>query len=318
MFRLILVPLDGSKFAEHALPLALNLAQRDSAALQLLRVHEPIEGIYLHRAGTFGATLDRELMDDRRDYLDSTVKSLAGTTGFRADSVVLKGPVTETIARHASASGAGLLVMTTQGRGPLGRMWFGSVADALVRQSPIPILFARPREQLSERSSDPMLRRILIALDGSELAEQALEPALVLGGEQGEFTLLRVIPQVSPVAYDPTPGRVSGLRTSVLQQLQELKRQQEAEANEYLEQLADRLRARSVNVNTQLAAYEHPAVAILDAAAKRGVDAIVLTTRGRGGLKRLLLGSVADKVVRGATTPILICPPSDKAAQGPD
>ncbi len=311
MFRSILVPLDGSSFAEQALPLAVSLAQRDNAALQIIRVHEPIAGVYLHRPGTFEAGLDRELMDDMRNNLDATVKRLADKTGIRANSAVLKGPVAETIAGHAAASAADLLVMTTQGRGPLGRMWFGSVADALVRQSTIPILFVRPTEVSSEGLTDPVLRRVLVPLDGSQLAEQALEAALALGGAEGEYILLRVILLISPVADDPSSGRVSGLSTSVLQQLQELKREQEAEANKYLEQLAERLRARSVNVATQLAVYEQPAIAILDAASGRGVDAIAITTRGRGGLKRLFLGSVADKVLRGATTPILICPPTE-------
>jgi nucleotide-binding universal stress UspA family protein len=309
MYRLIQVPLDGSPFAEQSLPLAISLAQRDGAALQVVRVHEPIEGVFLDRPGTLGSTLDRELMDKARENLDATVKSVVEETGLRVDVALLKGPVPEMISRHAAASEADLLVMTTQGRGPLGRMWFGSVADALVRQSPIPLLLVRPQEESSEVSQPLNLRRVLLPLDGSPFAEQALEPALALGGKQGEFTLLRVIPLISPVAYDPTSGRVSGIRTSVLQQLQKLKQEQEAEAKEYLEQLAQRLRARSVNVVTQLATYEQPATAILDAAAKRGVDAIAMTTRGRSGFKRLLLGSVADKVVRGATAPVLICPP---------
>jgi nucleotide-binding universal stress UspA family protein len=313
MFRSILVPLDGSSFAEQALPLAVSLATRDNAALEAIRVHEPIAGVHLDRPGTFEATLDQELMDDMRDDLESTVKRLADNTGIRANPIILKGPVSETIAGHASANGADLVVMTTQGRGPLGRMWFGSVADALVRQSQIPIVFVRPNEATSDRSGNLALRRVLIPLDGSQLAEQAIEPALTLGGTQnGEFILLRVIPLVGPVAVEPTTGRVTGLRPAVLQQLQELKRQEVAEANEYLEHLAERLRARSINVKTQLVVYEHPALAILGAAAKHGADAIAMTTRGLKGLKRLLLGSVADKVVRSAPIPVLICPPTEE------
>jgi nucleotide-binding universal stress UspA family protein len=305
MFRSILVPLDGSAFAEQALPLAIQLAQRDNAQLELVRVHEPIAGIYLDRPRTFEADLDQELMVDMNRYLEATADRLAAKSSLRANCVVLKGPVAETIASHAAASEADLVVMTTQGRGPVGRMWFGSVADALVRQSPIPILLVRPTEESSDSNGEPVTRRVLVPLDGSRLAEQALEPALSLGGARGEFTLLRVIPLVNPVAYDPTTVMI-GLSTAVLDELQELKRLQEAEAHEYLLQLAERLRARSVNVRTQLATHEHPAIAILDAAAKYDVDAIAMTTRGRGSAKRLLLGSVADKVLRGATTPLLI------------
>jgi nucleotide-binding universal stress UspA family protein len=308
MYRLIHVPVDGSPFAEQALPFAVGLAKRDGAALQIVRVHEPIEGEFLHRPGTYGSALDRELMDNAREQLNATVTSLAEKTGFRADIALLKGPIPEMVARHASASQADLLVMTTQARGPLGRLWFGSVADALVRQAPIPILLVRPTETARDSTQLPLVRRVLIPLDGSQFAEEALEPALSLGGPAGEFTLLRVVPAITPIAYEPDQGRISGLRTSVLQQLQELKREQEAEANEYLEEIARRLRSRSLNIQTQLVTYEQPAVAILDAAARHNVDAIAMTTRGRSGVKRILLGSVADKVIRGANTPVLICP----------
>jgi nucleotide-binding universal stress UspA family protein len=290
--------------------LAISLAERDGAGLQVVRVHEPIEGEFLHRPGTYGSALDRELMDNAREQLNAAVTALAEKTGVRADIALLKGPIPEMIARHASASQADLLVMTTQARGPLGRMWFGSVADALVRQSPIPILLVRPSEEASNRKSRPVIQRVLIPLDGSEFAEDALEPAFDLGGHaSGEFTLLRVIPGINPVDYKPTTGRVSGLRTSLLLQLDELARQQEAEAKAYLDQLAERLRARSINVQTQVVTHEQPAIALLNAADSLGVDAIAMTTRGRSGFKRLLLGSVADKVVRGATMPVLVCPP---------
>lgn len=86
-------------------------------------------------------------------------------------------------------------------------------------------------------------------------------------------------------------------------------RQLQAEAQDYLERLAEPWRANSLNVHTQVIAHEQPAMAILDTASSLGADAVALTTRGQSGLKRMLLGSVADKVVRGANMPVLICPP---------
>lgn len=311
MFRLIQVPLDGSSFAEHALPLAVGLAQRDGATLQVVRVYVPFPDMYRYRHGPSFADLDRELMDHARNSLDAIVTSIAENTSFRATPVVLKGPVSETIVQHASTTGADLLIMTTQGRGPLARLWFGSVADSLVRQTSIPILFVRPQEKAADFAQPPAVRHVLIPLDGSQLAEQALEPALTLGNaDKGEFTLLRVVPSMIPADFDPISGRVNvGLRTSWHQQLHGWKRQLEAEAQDYLERLAERLRAQSLNVHTRLMAHEQPATAILDTASSLNTDAIALTTRGQGGLKRLLLGSVADKVLRGATMPVLICPP---------
>jgi nucleotide-binding universal stress UspA family protein len=92
-------------------------------------------------------------------------------------------------------------------------------------------------------------------------------------------------------------------------------RQQRTEAQNYLDQLAERLRARSQTVQARVVSHEQAAAAILDDAQKNAVDLIALATQGRGGLKRLLLGSVADKVLRGATTPVLLYRPVDKSAR---
>jgi nucleotide-binding universal stress UspA family protein len=309
MYRLIRIPLDGSALAEQALPLAARLAQRDAAAMQVVHVYEPLTPIYR----TLEAALELDLKNGMRDYLDATVKDLAEKLDFRAEPVLLNGPPAETLAGHASDSGADLLVMATQGRGPLGRMWFGSVADALVRQSPIPILFVRPNETSSEPHSGPV-RHVLVPLDGSELAEGALEPALALCGDQGHVTLLRVIPAVYSIGAGRPNRRMSELGVTLLQQLEELTHQQMAEANEYLGKVADRLRARSVSTQIEVVAHDQPAFAILDAAAKHGADAIAMTTRGQSGFKRLSLGSVANKAVRGATMPVLICPSAESAS----
>jgi nucleotide-binding universal stress UspA family protein len=156
---------------------------------------------------------------------------------------------------------------------------------------------------------------VLIPLDGSELAEQVLEPALaIIDAARAEYTLLRVVKPMTPASYDPASGRMSGLREPLLKELQELDRRNWTEAQAYLERLAESLRTRSLTVQTRVVSHEQPAAAILDDASARGTDLIALATRGRGGLKRLLMGSVADKVVRGATTPILVCRPVDKSA----
>lgn len=131
---------------------------------------------------------------------------------------------------------------------------------------------------------------------------------------QAEYKLLRVVEQMTPVSYDPASGRVSGLRESLLKQLQELDRKRWTEAQEYLERIAERLRARSLAVTSRVVSQERPAVAILEDASTHGADLIAVATHGRGGLKRLLLGSVSDKVLRGAATPVLVYRPVDKSA----
>lgn len=307
MYRLIQVPLDGSPLAEQALPLAAHLAKRDGAAMQIVHVHEPLAPIYR----TLESALDLDIINGMRDYL-ATAATLAENTGVRAEPTLLHGLAAETLAQHAADEDADLVVMATQGRGPLGRMWFGSVADALVRQSAKPILFVRPSEPSSEPHSGT-IRKVLVPLDGSALAEEALDPAVALSGEQGRITLLRVIPAVYSIGAGRPNRRMSELGVTLLQQLEELTQCQMTESNEYLGKVAERLRTKSASTQIEVIAHDQPAFAILDAAARHGVDAIAMTTRGQSGFKRFMLGSVADKVVRGATMPVLICPSVEDA-----
>ena len=313
MYRSLLVPLDGSDFGEHALPLALSLGRRLGASLQIVHVYVPPWGAYQELGGRYEAALDRELRERNRAYLDEVVKRLAAVTDAAPSTELLDGPVADAIGRQAAAHEADLLVMATHGRGPFARFWLGSVADALVRQAPIPILLVQPKEAAPDLAQEPGVRRVLIPLDGSELAEQVLEPAMALGAAtQAEYTLLWVVQAMTPDGYMPPSGKVSGL--PLLRQLQDLHRQESAEAQEYLDRLAERLRARSLTVQTRVVSHEQPAVAILEDAQKNAADVIALATHGRGGLKRLLLGSVADKVLRGAATPVLVYRPVDKSA----
>jgi nucleotide-binding universal stress UspA family protein len=315
MYRSLLVPLDGSDFGEHALPVAMSIVRRLGGALQIVHVHVPVWGVYAELGALYDETTDRTLRERDRAYVDAVVQRIAAVADIPCSSALLGGPVAEAISQHASTTGSDLVVMTTHGRGALARFWLGSVADALVRQASVPILFVRPQEAAPDLAQEPVLRRVLIALDGSELAEQVLEPVLALGAStQAEYTLFRAVKQRTPLSYDATSARVSGLRESLLKQLQEIDRQEWTEAQNYLERLAERLRGRSLTVQTRVVSHEQPATAILDDVQKSPVELIALATHGRGGLKRLLLGSVADKVLRGGTTPMLMYRPVDKSA----
>jgi nucleotide-binding universal stress UspA family protein len=318
MYRSLLVPLDGTELAEHALPISLSLARRHGAALQVVRIYVPVSGVY-GRHVLYDEELDRELMTSARAYLDDVVQRVTDAAPIPVSSVLLEGPVADAISAHAAASGADLLVMTSRGRGAIARFLLGSVADQLARQASIRILFVPPREEAPDLAREPVIRRVLIPLDGSELAEQIIEPALALGaGTQVEYTLLRVAKRMMPPSYDPDSARVSGLRPSLLKQLQELDHREWTQAEEYLEEFAGRLRSRSVAVHTRVVANERAAVAILDEASTGGADLIAIATNGRGGLKRLLLGSVTDRVLRAAETPVLLCRPAMTPSAGND
>jgi nucleotide-binding universal stress UspA family protein len=191
-----------------------------------------------------------------------------------------------------------LVVMNVVGAGPWTRFWLGSIADELVRRLPMPVLLLRPQDSVPELGREPAFRHVLVPLDGSAGAEQIVEPAVALGTlMRAEYTLFRVVTPLTP-AGNPTgePPR---------QQLRVIEEQLRADAQAYLVRVAERLRARSLRVQTRVVLHEHPAVAILDAQA-HGIDLIAFTTRGHRALPLLFLGSTADKVLRGASAPVLV------------
>jgi nucleotide-binding universal stress UspA family protein len=315
MYRSLLVPLDGSDAAEFALPMALSLARKFEASLQIVHVYAPVWGRH-GRAESAHEVIDREMRARGQAYNDAVIQRLQAAGGTSLSAVFLEGPiVASAINRQAAASEADLMVMTTQGRAPMARFWLGSVADALLRQAAIPILFVRAEDGQPDLNQEPLLQRVLIPLDGSELAEQILEPSVALAAAmQSEITLLRVVRQLTPASYDPASSRISGIRPTLLKQLEEVDREEWKRAEDYLVQVAQRLRGRSLNVDTRVVSHVRPATAILDDAASHGADLIALATQGYGGLKRLFVGSVADKVLRGATSAVLVRRPAGESA----
>lgn len=304
MLRSVLVPLDGSAFGEQALPLARSIARRSGARLELAHVSPPLGDGFPELAPAVAAELEREEHEEAARYLDAVVRrtaeSVAASGGRVAvEGVLLEGRVADALCERVARAGIDLVVLTTHGRGPLSAYWLGSVASDLISRLEAPALLVRPREPAPAAEPEPTLRRILIALDGSELAEQILDPALALGRTMdAEYRLLRVVPPVLIGGQDGGAGR-SGRGAAVCDLLA-------IEAKSYLERVGKRLDEQVLPPETRVIIGWPPASAILEDAAAHGADVIALATHGRGGLVKLLLGSVADKVVRGAQVPVLV------------
>lgn len=297
MYHSIVVPLDGSVFSEHALPVAATVARRAGAALHLVRVNSA--PIVAEVARGF-STPDVRFWEEDRAYLTGVAQRLASTAGVSASVDVLDGPVVESLLEYAIGRRADLVIMTTHGRGPFSRFWLGSVADQLVSRLPMPLLLVRPQTALPTLNHEPGFRRQLIALDGSPRAEAILPPAVELGRLMGSsFVLLRAVEWPPVYGVDLTGYALAGTEIEVFRRLH-------AEALDYLEKTADRLRREGLEVQTRVADRLHPAAAILEEAAALSCDLIALDTHGRHGVPRLFLGSVADKVVRGAPVSVLL------------
>ena len=207
-----------------------------------------------------------------------------------------------------------LIVMTTHGRGPLGRFWLGSVADELVRESPVPVLLIRPTEKLVDLTREPSLKHIMVPLDGTELAEQMLPNAVALGRFlDADFTLVRVVRPLEMTVPVGEAGTVGFQVQTMVDRIDTLQEQIVNEASAYLERKAKPMREVGLKVASRVDVAEQPATAILHDAVPPVIDMVALETHGRRGLARLFLGSVADKVIRGAHVPVLVHHPTTAA-----
>jgi nucleotide-binding universal stress UspA family protein len=312
MYRSILVPLDGSSFSEGALPLALSIARRAAASLQLLYVHPPWEAAYPEVALEYFESLtsvNAEIKTRQRAYLDALVQRLQQFYPGKVEAAVRDGAIAATIRQHVSERGIDLVVMTTHGRGTVARAWLGSVADDLVRDLPVPVLLVRPGEAAPEFGREVAMKHVLVPLDGSKLAEQIIEPALALGTVMNaEFTLLRVVKPVLPPVTQP-PAFFQGMQ-ALVEAAAKIQMDLVNKARADLDGIAARLQARQVNVRVRVTVAEQPASTILEMATTGAVDLVAMETHGRRGLSRLLLGSVADKVLRCSTVPLLVHMPA--------
>jgi nucleotide-binding universal stress UspA family protein len=161
------------------------------------------------------------------------------------------------------------------------------------------VLLVRPRDPAPGIVPEPLLEHVLVPLDGSSLAEHVLEPALdFVRLWEGRCTLLRVI-EASPATSAGWPNRP-----------RRPEQEQELAAEAYLEKIAGRLREQGTAAQTRVVVAPHAAPAILEEAQTHRCDFIALATHGWSGLRRMLLGSVTDKVVRGSTLPVLTYRPT--------
>ncbi|HEX6307076.1 MAG TPA: universal stress protein [Longimicrobiales bacterium] len=299
MLRKVLVPLDGSPFAEQALPLALTVARRASARLHLVSVRVSLQ------LDALAPTLE--------DYLNALADRLEPQLPGRITRSVLtnertpieyplaRSTVAEVVARNVADVGVDLVIMTTHGRSGIPRAWLGSVADSLVRSVPRPILMIRPQDERfsTAHDADHGLRHILIPLDGSARAERVFEYAQQLGEAfEARYTLLRVL---SPLLLTPTT-EWNGSFPAVGVPLQHPQ-----VATEYMDEVVERMRAVGMEVRAHLIESLAPGAAIVEFARTHGADLIAMSTGAAAGVRRLLLGSVADRVVRSSAVPVLVC-----------
>lgn len=304
MYKHVLVPLDGSELAEVVFPYASEIAvSLKLEQLTLLNVIPPEEKNlvalhkgYIERAAEAVGSLCRDVQHTKHaEVCAESIQSLG---------VLAVGHPAEEILRYAEDKDVDLILMATNGRTGVQRWTMGSIADKVLRASKVPVWLIRaglPQEIVHDHLP---IRRILVPLDGSELAESILPHAEAVAKQSDpgsiEIVLLSVCDPTLPATdYDYAPAPFNWD-----EQVQGWKRQDER----YLAKIEKQLRDSGLNVRSEVL-IGRPAETIVEYASENRISLIVMSTHGRSGLGRWVFGSVAEKVSHGVTAPILLVRP---------
>lgn len=310
MFRGITVPLDGSPLAESALPYALALGDALRVPVTLMHV-VPLPKMTLDYQLRYDATNEAALLAQAGDMLKSRARSLV-SSGRRVDTYATVGDAAEEIVRYTERSDGWCIVMATHGAGGVLHWAFGSVARKVLTAATVPTLIVRP-DAAPERPDEPAtIRKILVPLDGSDLARAALPIAKDLAKSLGApVTLARVVP-IPTAMYLDSPYAPMMAQPYLADAISA---EREAAAAD-LDVIAKELREAGITATT-VVQVGSPANDLLDLLADGQYDLVVMSSHGRTGVKRWVLGSVAERLVEAAHTPVLIArseaPPTSEA-----
>jgi nucleotide-binding universal stress UspA family protein len=298
MFKHLLVPLDGSRLAEAALPAAVYLSQKLGASVTLVHIIERDAPQDVHGQSHL------KNVDDARAYLDEVAQA-AFPPNLHVERHVhaaeSKKDVPCSIVEHTRELGTDLIVMCTHGRGGLRDLLFGSIAQQVVGSGTTPVLLIRPPNIGSIPPFD--CRRILAPLDGAPDHEQGLRVGLELAQScRADLHILVVI---------PTPGSLLGEHAATRRLLpgttKEMLELAQQDAEDYLSGHVSRLQNKGVSVTGEVCRGE-PSGTIIEAAERIGADLIVLGTHGKVGMGAFWSGSVAPRVSSYSHLPLLLVP----------
>ena len=303
MFEKILVPLDGSAIAQGILPCVKTLARRFGSTIVLFHAAEaPVE---LDRQEKYAKeTIDR-IRSLALQYLAGVAKTLRRQR-FKVETEMGLGGVARSITDFAEEEKVDLIAMSTHSRSGPARWMMGSAPDRVLRHTHRPVLLVRPTGESPVDAKPLPLKRVIVPLDGSRAAQAVLpcvqEMAKTL---KLEVVLIQVISAETTVQFTPMGPDTWAVPTDVLQQIDVL-------ASGYLAGVGRELEREGISVRWDVLRGA-PAHSIVEFARETPGSMVAMTTHGRSGLRRWVLGSVADQVVRASGEPVLVIRP-DAAA----
>ncbi len=273
MYERILVPLDGSQLAEIALPYAEELSGRLGSDVTLIYVSESIDDPHRHMHQIYMQKMAESAKQDAEAYARKLGKELA----IQVRSVNLAGNPAEEIVKYADSENTGLIVMSTHGQSGIRQWTIGSVANKVVRATKQPVALVRAEVPRPDVPRKDMLRKALLPLDGSKESEAALPYVAELASRLGMSVILVQVLAIGDKAL----------------------------AEDYLEKIGAQLKQKGVTVESRVI-FGEAATEIINLADEIHADVVAMSTHGRSGIGRWVLGSVAERVLYEGNTPLLL------------
>jgi nucleotide-binding universal stress UspA family protein len=299
MYSQILVPLDGSAFAEHALPAAIAISRLTKATIHLVRVHEQSATRYASRGRPDELSRRQEL-----EYLHIMAARAIAAGSNAVVTTVVDGWPPSAIEREVARTGADLVVITDRGHSGLATRCLGAVSDTLVRQSRIPVLVMRASDRAVDLEHCALFRNILVAIDDADADASVVEDAVRLGSlGNARYTLFHAVrPALTTVQSFAYAAAATTLDAGATRARVSTTRHELAELASHM-----RDRARPNGIDIEITIDTHPATSILDAIGEGTVDVVAMSTRVSEA-SCAVAGGVAEEVACSTALPILMCP----------
>jgi nucleotide-binding universal stress UspA family protein len=297
MYPKVIVPLDGSRLSESILPYARLIAKAFDIPVEFLQVIDPevIKAIAQPGRGFFLDVLEADVRRFTKDYLNTVSKSFDAGSSVRCRIEV--GNPAEVIVSISIREPEALVAMSTHGRSGIRRWYVGSVADKVLHTCKNPMLVIKGSEDGQSHEGTANVKRLLVPLDGSPLAELALPHAVVLAKAlNADIDLMRVYTALTHAYYGE----------GFIPNYEEMTETFRREASEYLEEKASMLKEEGLSHVKCIIEEGDAAAEIIDVAHKMKENLVAMCSHGRSGIGRWVLGGTADRVIRYSEDPIVV------------
>ena len=325
MYSRILVPLDGSELAEQVLPYVEALGKAYQVPISLLRVFDRVppemgdalHGVYLDQI----STAFRNTAETYLEQIRTTLRTAFGGLDLPISVVSDEGDPAACIISEAEKTPGTLIAMATHGRSGITQWLLGSVTDRVLHATNCPLMMvrAKPQDEFNKKglNGNVTLKTIIVPLDGSQVAERILPHAAYLAqGLDLPVTLLRVtnaIDQYLTMAGFPIMEGIGKMDVSLAE---DMVREGDDAAMRYLQGIKAELGRLGVTNTKEIVLQGRADSVVVDLASSTPDSLVAMTTRGRSGVGRWVLGSVTDRVVRHSGDPVLVVRGAGEGAEG--